>query len=248
MMIKRCLSYSAILIVASMGATFAYLEIREGSEQVARHAAHQTKPYRIRDFAQVTQTLDRGAQPQPSSYPQLKQLGVGIVVSFRNSKSVVEGERRTVEALSIRFVNIPLYGSLAPENKKVAEFLELMRSNADKMIFAHCQAGHDRTGVMVAAYRMAIQNWTPGQALQEMEKYHYDPDLDPDQFLSKWRRRRWSFRQAWQEGSKLLLEQEPLKLYVESFPQQLQTDPSFRSVVPVQQTARDPNNGSGELR
>lgn len=157
-MMKRCLVILAGLVVVSLGAMVAYLEIREESQKAARKEAHKVRPYGIRDFDQVTPTLYRGAQPPEGSFEELKRLGVETVVTFRRKKTQVEEERRSIEELGMRFVNIPLRGAVAPTNHEVAEFLELVRSNEDKKIFVHCAAGHDRTGVMVATYRMTMEN------------------------------------------------------------------------------------------
>ncbi len=56
-----------------------------------------------------------------------------------------------------------------PASQQVAEFLNLLQANSRQKIFIHCHHGADRTGVMVAAFRIAMQNWTPQQALAEMK-------------------------------------------------------------------------------
>ena len=40
-------------------------------------------------------------------------------------------------------------------------------------VFVHCKRGADRTGVFVAAYRIAFDHWTPTQAMAEMNAFHY---------------------------------------------------------------------------
>jgi protein tyrosine/serine phosphatase len=43
----------------------------------------------------------------------------------------------------------------------------------------HCRFGEDRTGVMVAAYRIAQQHWTAEQAVQEMYSFGFHYHLYP---------------------------------------------------------------------
>jgi protein tyrosine/serine phosphatase len=75
----------------------------------------------------------------------------------------------------MRFVNIPVLGWSAPNDVQVAQFLKLVQQDPAQKIFVHCYYGEDRTGVMVATYRIAQQNWTPEQAAAEMDSFgfHY---------------------------------------------------------------------------
>jgi len=127
----------------------------------------------VANFGRVTPTLYRGAQPTTEGFQALKKRGVEIVINFRDERGKIEPERRLVENLGIRYVSIPIGASRDPTNEQVAKFLELVRANPQKEIFVHCRLGADRTGVMVAVYRMAAQNWTPQQALTEMRAFHY---------------------------------------------------------------------------
>jgi protein-tyrosine phosphatase len=158
-------------------------------------------PLGIPNFGRVTEMLYRGGQPKPESYEELKALGIEIVVNFREERDKIEVERREVEALGLRYVNIPWSSWHRPPTQRVAEFLALLRANPQKKIFVHCHRGADRTGVMVAAYRMAVENWTPPQALAEMKAFH--------------------FHRFWLRH---------LKSYVEDFPRLLDADPAFRAL------------------
>jgi protein tyrosine/serine phosphatase len=43
----------------------------------------------------------------------------------------------------------------------------------DKVVFVHCERGSERTGVMIACYRMSTDGWTAEQALTEMEAFGF---------------------------------------------------------------------------
>jgi tyrosine-protein phosphatase SIW14 len=128
----------------------------------------------LQNFGQVSDTLFRGAQPSPLGFTALKQMGVAIVVNFRNESDEISAEQREVESLGIKYVTIPWSGSSEPSNAQVVQFLDLVRTNPQAKIFVHCQRGADRTGVMVAAYRLAVQRLTVADAVAEMHKFHYD--------------------------------------------------------------------------
>ena len=60
-----------------------------------------------------------------------------------------------------------------PHDEVFAKFLKLLEDNRDKKIFVHCRYGDDRTGMMIAAYRMADEAWTSDEARKEMEKFGF---------------------------------------------------------------------------
>src|SRR6267154_499580 len=79
----------------------------------------------------------------------------------------IKWERQQAESAGMRFVSIPVSGWAPPTNEQVAQFLSLFQNHKEK-IFVHCRFGDDRTGVFVAAYRMAHDRWPPHQAIKEM--------------------------------------------------------------------------------
>jgi protein tyrosine/serine phosphatase len=104
----------------------------------------------------------------------LKKLGVTTIVDLRGNRGPMLRERARAEALGMRFIDIPVPGMSAPTHAQVAQFLQLFQ-DANQKVFVHCYFGEDRTGVMVAAYRIAQQHWTADQAVREMYSFgfHY---------------------------------------------------------------------------
>jgi protein tyrosine/serine phosphatase len=55
-------------------------------------------------------------------------------------------------------------------NDEVISALKLIRAaQAKGPVLVHCQHGADRTGVVIAMYRIIYQGWSKQQALDEME-------------------------------------------------------------------------------
>ncbi len=175
-----------------------------GARQAQVGQAQELALAGVPNFGRVTPNLYRGAQPTGRGFQELQRLGVEMVVNFRDERGKIEAERRTVERLGLRYVSIPWSASHNPTSQQVAEFLELLRANPQSKIFVHCHKGADRTGAMVAAYRIAEQRWTPPQAIQEMRAYHY--------------------HHFWLSN---------LQRYVEDFPRLLATDPKLRTLAPA---------------
>jgi tyrosine-protein phosphatase SIW14 len=122
----------------------------------------------LRDFGQVTPTLYRGGQPSAEGFRTLARMGIKIIVDTGRSKR----DEALVEKLGMSYVPLPWYCPF-PKDKVFDRFVELVRKNPGKKIFVHCRLGDDRTGMMIAAYRMAADGWTAKQAMQEMHEFGY---------------------------------------------------------------------------
>ncbi len=128
----------------------------------------------------VNDSLYRGAQPHTAGMQELKKLGITTIVDLRGENSAQrDSERQQAESLGIRFVSIPVSGWAAPSNDQIAQFLALFRDNRKERIFVHCRFGEDRTGVFVAAYRMAYEGWPASQAMNEMHFFGFNGFLHP---------------------------------------------------------------------
>jgi protein tyrosine/serine phosphatase len=62
---------------------------------------------------------------------------------------------------------------VAPE--EVVRFLRIVTDPVNHPILVHCQHGADRTGTMVAAYRIFIQGWNPEEAIRELPHFGFHP-------------------------------------------------------------------------
>jgi tyrosine-protein phosphatase SIW14 len=121
----------------------------------------------VSDFGEVTPDLYRGAQPSKEGFQNLAKMGIKVDVDLRGTR---ESERRLVNSLGMRYVPLP-WRCFHPRDEPLAKFLLLIRDNPGKRIFVHCRVGDDRTGMDIAAYRMAVQGWTPAEARKEMEAF-----------------------------------------------------------------------------
>ena len=127
-----------------------------------------TKTVPIKNFHQVSPRLYRGGQPSQKGFLALSEMAVKTVVCLRWRKRRVESERIIVERLGMRFVSIPLNYWTLPNYSHVQDLLEIIDDQTNHPIFIHCFHGVDRTGVMVAMYRILRHDWSLIEAYKEM--------------------------------------------------------------------------------
>ncbi|HYK18320.1 MAG TPA: sulfur transferase domain-containing protein [Bryobacteraceae bacterium] len=144
----------------------------------------------VPNFHQVNDHLYRGGQPGDAGWSSLANLGVKLVVDLRPAtEHPVQTEARAVEAAGMRYVNVPMKSLGAPAPDVVLRVLALLESGANGSVFVHCKRGSDRTGTMIACYRIQHDHWENQKALHEARSYgmyrierammHYILNFDP---------------------------------------------------------------------
>ena len=142
------------------------------------------------NFLKVDDHVYRGAQPTDSGFKDLAQLGIKTVVDLRDiGEHSQAGEQKVVTDLGMRYVSIPMHGMSTPKDDQVAAVEALFNDTASGPVFVHCKRGADRTGMVVAVYRISHDQWENKKALSEAKSYgmsvferaiqHYVMDFKP---------------------------------------------------------------------
>jgi len=113
----------------------------------------------------------RGGQPKEGEYQELAALGITTVIDLQDDPT--NYEKRDVEALGMKYINIPMSDTRYPESAKIEQFLKLVNEPSTGKFFVHCAGGRHRTGVMGAVYRFNHYNWNYDQVYAEMKKYDF---------------------------------------------------------------------------
>jgi protein tyrosine/serine phosphatase len=146
-------------------------------------------PHDVPRFYQLNQSVFRGGQPTPEGFRELAALGVKTVIDLRQPGPRSIEEERTVTAQGMRYINIPMRGMERPADASVEEALAILNDPGVGPVFVHCRRGADRTGLVIACYRIQHDHWTNDRALSEarrigmswfqipLERYirHYSP-------------------------------------------------------------------------
>lgn len=138
----------------------------------------------VPNLGRVHARLLRGGQPTAEGFRALAAHGVTLVINLRGGEERSEAERSFVTSLGMAYVAIPLSGWRTPRPGEVEQLLRLLRDEREGAVFVHCRRGAERTGVMIAAYRISEQGWSPAEARAEMEAYDFRAWLHPH--LVRW--------------------------------------------------------------
>jgi hypothetical protein len=92
-------------------------------------------------------------------------------VNLRDEEEASELEQAKVVTLGMRYVNLPMSGFDRPSVAQVLRVLTVVCGPENQPVFLHCKHGRDRTGVIVAAHRMAHEGWAAERAMQEAKGF-----------------------------------------------------------------------------
>lgn len=174
----------------------------ENQSPKMRAIGRRLKEKGVSNFGEVTPNLYRGGLLNITGLKALAKMGITIVVDTHANDS---SEEKAASNLGMQYVAIPWHCPW-PKDQVFAKFLKLLRENKGKKVFVHCRLGDDRTGMMVAAYRMAEEGWTAEEAMNEMRSFGFSR---AHHFLCP-----------------------SLASYEREFPERLKTDPVFEEVRP----------------
>jgi protein tyrosine/serine phosphatase len=134
--------------------------------------------------AKVRHGVYRGSKPDEEGVDWLRKLGVRTVINLRG-KDHDEGE--LVHAAGMRYEWIPLRKTHAPTQDEIRRFFDIIADRAAYPIYVHCLYGVDRTGTMMALYRMREQGWKNMDALAEMKHFGDHGFKDMRKFIAGYR-------------------------------------------------------------
>jgi uncharacterized protein (TIGR01244 family) len=163
---------------ASLVASFAALALLPACSARGAEENHASRPddwavvvpaaESLPNLYRVDPGLFRGAQPEKEGFDELEALGVRTLINLRPGRS----EERASEEAGLAYEEIPMRAWRVRDDQ-VVRFLRLATDPARRPLFVHCRRGADRTGVLVAVYRIVVQGWEREEALREMVEGGY---------------------------------------------------------------------------
>jgi tyrosine-protein phosphatase SIW14 len=121
----------------------------------------------ISNFYKVDQHVYRGAQPTDEGLKYLGKIGVETVIDLREADERSTAEEKVVTAAGMKYVNIPMSGLTPPTEAEISKILGILEDDKTGAVFVHCKRGADRTGAVIASYRIDHDHWDNNRALSE---------------------------------------------------------------------------------
>jgi protein tyrosine phosphatase (PTP) superfamily phosphohydrolase (DUF442 family) len=121
----------------------------------------------IKNFYQVDEHVFRGAQPTVEGFQYLAKNGVKTIIDLRESDARASEEQRVVTTAGMKYINVPMTGLTPPTSAEITKILQVLEDNTIGPVFVHCKRGADRTGAVIAAYRIQHDHWENARALSE---------------------------------------------------------------------------------
>jgi protein tyrosine/serine phosphatase len=139
-------------------------------------AADRGRPeaHGIKNFGQVNDHLYRGAEPDSIAIKNLQNLGVKTIIDLRTPHELWKREPEKAADAGMTYTNVPLNGIGRPTDEQVDHILDLIEASPGP-VFVHCEYGCDRTGTIIACYRIRHDRWPLSVAVAEAETYGLSP-------------------------------------------------------------------------
>lgn len=123
----------------------------------------------VQNLYRVEDGFYRGARPTAAGFTELAGLGVKTVLDLSGGS-----DESLLKDRSLKLVHVPM-SAFGLRDDRVLEALRVMTDPANRPMMIHCKHGADRTGALVALYRVVVQGWTKEKAVEEMNRggYHH---------------------------------------------------------------------------
>ena len=125
----------------------------------------------IRNFDRVNDYIYRSGELSTVNLQELGVMGIKRVIDLREKSGATAFEKEALEKLGIKYTNIPFAALSAPSNGQVQSVLKLLTDNHPSPILLHCRRGKDRTGTVIACYRIQHDGWDNQRALAEAKEH-----------------------------------------------------------------------------
>jgi protein tyrosine phosphatase (PTP) superfamily phosphohydrolase (DUF442 family) len=92
-------------------------------------------------------------------------------VNLRGDGEGVNKEAEEARTLGLRFFHLPFERAGRPRDADMKRVLQIIDTPEYQPVFVHCKQGADRTGTVIAVYRITHDGWNSEQAKAEANSH-----------------------------------------------------------------------------
>lgn len=121
---------------------------------------------KIGNFHKVTDDVYRGDRPTAEDLKELQSRGIKTLLdleTFHTDRYVIAESKTNFKFLHIRM------NAWDIDDEDIVTVLDILTDKNNYPIYVHCKHGSDRTGVVIAMYRIVVQGWSKEDAIAEMK-------------------------------------------------------------------------------
>ena len=146
----------------------------------------------------------RSGQPDKDDLKYI--LKKGKIRTILNLKlSVDRAEQKWADRYGVNIIQMRMHADNPPTEDELNQYFNILLNPNTYPLWIHCQGGADRTGILVAIYRMEFENWSKWRAIGEMLTYFHIPFTHPKltTYLYHYKRRFGRYEESREEMGKL---------------------------------------------
>jgi tyrosine-protein phosphatase SIW14 len=121
----------------------------------------------LNNFYKINDSIYRSKQPNEISFQYLNNFGMKSILNLRE----IHSDGKKIKKLNLKEYRVPM-NAASFNNEKIIAALKIMK-NSPKPLVVHCKHGSDRTGVVIAMYRIVFENWEKEKAIEELSSGGY---------------------------------------------------------------------------
>jgi len=149
--------YLMLMLIFVMGCSTSKVPVAEKPESWSQKVSVTG----LSNLHQIDSDLYRSEQPNVQGMVSIESLGIKTVLNLRNARN----DNREGKESRLSLKHIPI-NTWTMSYEDVVDALKAI-NQSEKPVLIHCLHGSDRTGCVVAAYRMANQGWSKEEAIDE---------------------------------------------------------------------------------
>jgi protein tyrosine phosphatase (PTP) superfamily phosphohydrolase (DUF442 family) len=164
---KSALLAIAPMVLVSLGAAL-------GGQAPAERPAGWAIPVSntaVQNLYRVEDDLLRSAAPTSTGFKELASLGIKTVLDLRGG----DGDSEQARGTPLKLLHVPMTAWWFRDDRVLAA-LKILADAKNRPLLVHCQHGADRTGAILALYRVVVQGWSKADAIREMNQggFHHN--------------------------------------------------------------------------